>query len=41
MVDLDLEKFFARVNHDQLLSLVNARVADRRVVPRTDRALKA
>lgn len=31
VVDLDLEKFFDRVNHDKLMSLVRERVADRRV----------
>ena len=31
VVDLDLEKFFDRVNHDKLMSLVKQRVADRRV----------
>jgi RNA-directed DNA polymerase len=30
VVDLDLEKFFDRVNHDKLMSLVKKRVADRR-----------
>jgi RNA-directed DNA polymerase len=41
VVDLDLEKVFDRVNHDKLMSLVKARVADRRVLPRIDRDLKA
>jgi RNA-directed DNA polymerase len=40
-VDLDLEKFFDRVNHDKLMSLVKARVADRRVLQLIDRYLKA
>jgi RNA-directed DNA polymerase len=31
VVDLDLEKFFDRVNHDKLMSLVRERVGDRRV----------
>jgi RNA-directed DNA polymerase len=31
VVDLDLEKFFDRVNHDKMMSLVRARIADRRV----------
>ena len=31
VVDLDLEKFFDRVNHDKLMSLVRDRVGDRRV----------
>src|SRR5919109_3893550 len=41
VVDLDLEKFFDRVNHDKLMSLVKKRVADRRVVQLIDRYLKA
>lgn len=31
VVDMDLEKFFDRVNHDKLMSEVGKRVADRRV----------
>jgi RNA-directed DNA polymerase len=31
VVDLDLEKFFDRVNHDKLMSLVRERIEDRRV----------
>ena len=31
MVDIDLEKFFDRVNHDLLMGLVAERVADKRV----------
>jgi RNA-directed DNA polymerase len=31
-VDLDLEKFFDRVNHDRLLARVARRIADRRVL---------
>ena len=31
VVDLDLEKFFDRVNHDKMMTLVRERVADRRV----------
>jgi len=31
VVDMDLEKFFDRVNHDKLMGKVNKRVADRRV----------
>jgi RNA-directed DNA polymerase len=31
VVDIDLEKFFARVNHDLLMGLVAKRVADKRV----------
>lgn len=41
VVDLDLEKFFDRVNHDVLLSRVRARVRDRRVVHLIHRFLKA
>jgi RNA-directed DNA polymerase len=41
VVDLDLEKFFDRVNHDKLMSLVKARVADRRGLQLIDRYLKA
>ena len=32
MVDLDLEKFFDRVNHDRLLAAVAKRVADKRML---------
>jgi RNA-directed DNA polymerase len=31
VIDMDLEKFFDRVNHDKLMSKVNERVADQRV----------
>jgi RNA-directed DNA polymerase len=41
VVDLDLEKFFDRVNQDKLMSLVKGRVADRRVLQLIDRYLKA
>jgi len=41
VVDLDLEKFFDRVNHDVLLSRVRSRVRDRRVVKLIHRFLKA
>jgi RNA-directed DNA polymerase len=41
VVDLDLEKFFDRVNHDKLMSLAKKRVADRRVLQLIDRYLKA
>jgi RNA-directed DNA polymerase len=41
VVDLDVEKFFDRVNHDKLMSLVKGRVADRRVLQLIDRYLKA
>jgi RNA-directed DNA polymerase len=32
VVDLDLEKFFDRVNHDKLMGLVAKRIADKRVL---------
>ena len=32
VVDIDLEKFFDRVNHDKLMALVNRRVSDKRVL---------
>jgi RNA-directed DNA polymerase len=32
VVDLDLERFFDRVNHDGLMARVAARVADKRVL---------
>ncbi len=41
VTDLDLERFFDRVNHDVLLSRVRARVRDRRVVRLIHRFLKA
>jgi RNA-directed DNA polymerase len=41
VVDLDLEKFFDRVNHDILMSLVKRKVKDRRVLSLIDRYLKA
>jgi RNA-directed DNA polymerase len=41
VVDLDMEKFFDRVNHDVLLRRVRARVPDRRVVALIHRFLKA
>jgi RNA-directed DNA polymerase len=41
VVDLDLEKFFDHVHHDQLMSLVKGRVTDRRVQQLIDRYLKA
>ncbi len=41
VVDLDLERFFDRVNHDKLMSLVRERVSDRRVLKLIDRYLKA
>lgn len=41
VVDLDLEKFFDRINHDVLLHRVRRRVADRRVTRLIHRFLKA
>ena len=41
VVDLDLEKFFDRVNHQKLMSLVRARVNDERVNGLIGRYLKA
>jgi RNA-directed DNA polymerase len=41
VVDIDLEKFFDRVNHDVWLSRVRQRVKDRRVVTLIHRFLKA
>ena len=41
IVDIDLEKFFDRVNHDVLLSRVRSRVKDRRVVQLIHRFLRA
>jgi RNA-directed DNA polymerase len=41
VVDLDLEKFFDRVNHDKLMSLVKERVKDGRVRTLIYRYLKA
>ena len=41
VVDLDLEKFFDRVNQDKLMSLVKERVRDRRGLQLIDRYLKA
>ncbi len=41
MVDIDLEKFFDRVNHDVVMSRVRRRVKDRRVVILIHRFLKA
>ena len=32
VVDLDLEKFFDRVNHDCLMARVAARISDKRVL---------
>ena len=41
VADLDLERFFDRVNHDVVLCRVRARVSDRRVVRLIHRFLKA
>jgi RNA-directed DNA polymerase len=41
VVDMDLEKFFDRVNHDKLMSLISKRVDDKRVLQLIDRFLKA
>jgi RNA-directed DNA polymerase len=41
VVDVDLEKFFDRVNHDKLMARVKRRVTDARVLKLIDRYLKA
>lgn len=41
VVDLDLEKFFDRVNHDRLVSRLEQRVKDRRLIVLIRRMLKA
>lgn len=41
VVDVDLEKFFDRVNHDKLMYRVRERIADRRVLRLIERYLKA
>jgi len=41
VVDIDLEKFFDRVHHDTLMSLVKRKVADRPVLSLIDSYLKA
>src|SRR5258708_40253749 len=41
VVDLDLEKFFDRVNHDSLMARVAARVTDKRVLKLIRAFLKA
>src|SRR5271166_88292 len=41
VVDLDLEKFFDRVNHDRLLAVVAERVADKRMLKLIRAFLKA
>jgi RNA-directed DNA polymerase len=41
VVDIDLEKFFDRVNHDKLMHEVNKRVSDQRILTLIRRYLKA
>jgi len=41
VVDIDLEKFFDRVNHDRLISRLEQRIADRRVVTLIRQMLRA
>ena len=41
VVDVDLEKFFDRVNHDKLMSLIRERVGDRRVLKLIHRFLRS
>jgi retron-type reverse transcriptase len=41
VVDIDLEKFFDRVNHDILMSLVKRKVRDKQVLKLIDSYLKA
>lgn len=41
VVDIDLEKFFDRVNHDKLMHLVSMRVADKRVLKLIRRFLES
>src|SRR5262244_3736549 len=41
VVDLDLEKFFARVNHDRLMAAISRRVTDKRVLRLIGAFLKA
>ena len=41
MVDIDLEKFFDRVHHDTLMSLVKRKVGDKQVLSLIDSYLKA
>lgn len=41
VVDIDLEKFFDRVNHDKLMSLIKERVSDGRVLRLINRYLKS
>ena len=39
-VDMDLEKFFDRVNHDKLMTLVKRRITDERILKLINRASK-
>jgi RNA-directed DNA polymerase len=41
VVDIDLEKFFDRVHHDTLMSLVKRKVGDKQVLSLIDSYLKA
>ena len=41
VVDLDLEKFFDRVNHQRLMARLAQRVKDRRILALIGRMLKA
>ncbi|EPP0148784.1 reverse transcriptase domain-containing protein, partial [Shigella sonnei] len=41
VVDLDLEKFFDRINHDVLMSRIEKRVSDKRVLSLIRRFLNA
>ena len=41
VVDMDLEKFFDRVNHDKLMSEVRKRISDKRVVNLIQRFLRS
>jgi len=41
VVDMDLEKFFDRVNHDKMMSEVRKRITDRRVIDLIFRFLRA
>ncbi len=41
VVDLDLEKFFDKVNHDRLMWLLSTRIGDCKVLQLIQRMLKA
>jgi RNA-directed DNA polymerase len=41
VVDVDLEKFFDRVNHDRLMAKIAARVSDKRMLKQIRRMLTA